>query len=187
MQAFMWDEVLLSAQGTSSKISTTNRKGRLYSTACSNGNRHIVHNTVDCFRILLTMSWVWGPHGRFCEEYGLLRCKEKDRSFGGIYRVHLQDRKVSYAKNQKQPVSSCAGFLLVLLFNPKNGGNIFHRKYGISPGYTGLRSRRPYSSLLIFGFVYIHGVNTSGFTKKKYCYNIFSSLNRVGVSHYYWK
>jgi hypothetical protein len=42
----------------------------------------------------------------------------KPRCFGAIYRLHLQDRRISQARNQ-QKVESCAGLVSGLLFDPK--------------------------------------------------------------------
>jgi hypothetical protein len=62
-----------------------------------------------------------------------------NRSFGGIYRLHLQDRKISRGRNQRESrclrakgrallaTSLHAGLLLGLFFYPENGGDIFFR------------------------------------------------------------
>jgi hypothetical protein len=40
--------------------------------------------------------------------------------------------------------AASAGFLLGLLFNSKDGGNMFLRNVGLSPNYEALQPRRPY-------------------------------------------
>jgi hypothetical protein len=49
--------------------------------------------------------------------------------------------------------SASAGFLLGLLFKPKNWGNIIPRNVGFSPNYTALQPRIPYNIFLLSGFI----------------------------------
>jgi hypothetical protein len=42
------------------------------------------------------------------------------------------------------------GFLLGLLFDPEDEGDMFLRNIGLSPYYTALQARRPYSSGGVF-------------------------------------
>jgi hypothetical protein len=55
-----------------------------------------------------------------------------NRHFGGIYRLYLQGRIISQARNQCEAGSkqnSCClvnvGFLLALFFEPEDGGDTF--------------------------------------------------------------
>jgi hypothetical protein len=52
--------------------------------------------------------------------------------------------KSSQARNQ-QNWAAAACFLLALLFNPEDGGNMFPRNVKLSPNYMVLQPRRPYS------------------------------------------
>jgi hypothetical protein len=57
--------------------------------------------------------------------------------FGGICRLHLQDWRLSQARNQHEAGSKQG--LLFLLFNPEDGGEIFLRNVGwFSTDYTAL-------------------------------------------------
>jgi hypothetical protein len=47
------------------------------------------------------------------------------------------------------PVS--AGLLPDLLFDPEDGGDMFPRKFRLSPTYTALQPRRPHTSASYFG------------------------------------
>jgi hypothetical protein len=51
---------------------------------------------------------------------------KKARPFGGTYRLHFQDRRVSQVK-QKHAGSRTAGFLFGLLVDPEDRGDTFHR------------------------------------------------------------
>jgi hypothetical protein len=52
-----------------------------------------------------------------------------NQRFEGTYRLHLQDRRISRARNQLV-TSFYAGFLLGLFFDSENGGDMFLRKVG---------------------------------------------------------
>jgi hypothetical protein len=82
-----------------------------------------------------TIFWVVTPYS-----------SERARHFVGTYRLHLQGRIVSQARNQRkqEPSWACLG---------EYGGVMFLRNVGLSPNYTTLQLRRPYSSVGI-SFVY---------------------------------
>jgi hypothetical protein len=71
-----------------------------------------------------------------------------NRRFGVTYRLHLQGR-ISRERYQHEirweaglsPAS--AGYLLGLLFDPEDVGDIFLRNVGLSPNYKALQPRRP--------------------------------------------
>jgi hypothetical protein len=72
---------------------------------------------------------------------------EKARHFGGTPYLHLQGPKVSQARNERISLPPASfGYLLGLLFEPEAGGEIFLRNVEVSPNYTALQHRRPYSS-----------------------------------------
>jgi hypothetical protein len=55
--------------------------------------------------------------------------------FGGTYRLHLQGRKISRARNERESralFAACfhAGFLLGLFFGPEDGGDMLFRNVG---------------------------------------------------------
>jgi hypothetical protein len=70
-----------------------------------------------------------------------------NRRFGGTYRLHLQDRRISRARNQfasRALLAPCfhAGFLLGLLFDPEDGVDMFFRNIcSVSTDYTALPRR----------------------------------------------
>jgi hypothetical protein len=70
---------------------------------------------------------------------------ERTRCFGGIYRIHLQSK--IYVKEGISVSSVCRlfllDFLLCLLFDPENVGDIFPPKH---PKLTVLQHTRTYSS-----------------------------------------
>jgi plasmid stabilization system protein ParE len=73
------------------------------------------------------------------------------RRFRRIYRLHLQGRKLSQANNQhKQLSSACrplfSGFLLGLLFDPEEVGNLLPRNVWLYLNYKVWQYRRPYST-----------------------------------------
>jgi hypothetical protein len=47
------------------------------------------------------------------------------RCFGGIYRLHLEDRKVSQARKAAKAGGKLADFLFGPLFSSENGGDMF--------------------------------------------------------------
>jgi hypothetical protein len=72
-----------------------------------------------------------------------------NRRFGGTYRLHLQGRNISWARNQEALLATCfhVGFLLGLFFDPEDGGDVFLRNVSwLSTDYTALHPRRLYSS-----------------------------------------
>jgi hypothetical protein len=50
-----------------------------------------------------------------------------NRRFGGMYRLHLQGRRISRGRNQHALLVTCfhADFLLSLFFDPEDGGDMF--------------------------------------------------------------
>jgi hypothetical protein len=71
-----------------------------------------------------------------------------NRRFEKIYWLHIQDRKVSQARNQREAGSKQSLFVriacvLVLLLNRENGRDIFLWNVGkLSPDWTKLYPRR---------------------------------------------
>jgi hypothetical protein len=69
--------------------------------------------------------------------------------FGGIYCLHPQDQREHQARDQEE-AELClllAGFLLGLLFNPENGGNMFLQDTsGLLLDHMAVHPRRQYSS-----------------------------------------
>jgi hypothetical protein len=62
----------------------------------------------------------------FWDTTSFILVKDNPR-FGGIYRFHLQDQKVSKAINQHEPGKKHSGFLHDLFIDVQNGGDIFFR------------------------------------------------------------
>jgi hypothetical protein len=67
--------------------------------------------------------------------------------FGGKIRLHLQARKISQARNQREGSYAChllhAGFFLRLFFDPEDGGDMFLRNVRwLSTDYKALYPRR---------------------------------------------
>jgi hypothetical protein len=71
--------------------------------------------------------------------WNIMRCSllKVNRRFGGTYRLHLQGRKISWARNQRATYFH-ADFLLLLFFNPEYADDIsskrrltFRRLHGI--------------------------------------------------------
>jgi hypothetical protein len=67
--------------------------------------------------------------------------------FGGKYRLQLQDGRINQARNQHETVSAWClfrvGFLLVLFFDPEDGGGMFLCKVpGFSADYSTMYPRR---------------------------------------------
>jgi hypothetical protein len=48
-----------------------------------------------------------------------------NQRFGGTYCLHLQGQRVSQARNHKQADSKQTSFMLALLFNSENKGDMF--------------------------------------------------------------
>jgi hypothetical protein len=68
---------------------------------------------------------------------------ERDRRFGGTYRLHFQGRRVSQAWNQQlRLLPASVIFLFGLLFISEDGGDMFPRNVWFSPTHTALHSRR---------------------------------------------
>jgi hypothetical protein len=85
---------------------------------------------------------------QYFEKNGMLKHSplKVNRRFGGIYRLHIQCRRISRARNE---LTDCfhAGFLLGLLFDREDGCDIFLRNVGwLSTDYTTSYPRRQYSS-----------------------------------------
>jgi hypothetical protein len=55
-----------------------------------------------------------------------------NRRFGGTWRLHLQGRRISQARNQPALLATCfhAGVVLDLFFDLEDGGDIFIRNVG---------------------------------------------------------
>jgi hypothetical protein len=56
-----------------------------------------------------------------------------NRRFGETYRLHLQCRKMSRARNQRESrwqAENSAGFFLSLFFDTEDGGDMFFRNVG---------------------------------------------------------
>jgi hypothetical protein len=67
------------------------------------------------------------------------------RRFGGTCRLHLQRRRICQARSQRVAIRT--NFLLSLLFDFEDGGDMFLRNVGtISTEYTALYPRRWFSS-----------------------------------------
>jgi hypothetical protein len=70
-----------------------------------------------------------------------------NRLFGGIYRHHLQGRRISQARYNLLATWFHAGFLRRLFFDPEDDGNMFLRSVGwLSTACTVLYHRRHNSS-----------------------------------------
>jgi hypothetical protein len=87
-------------------------------------------------------------------------------SFGGTWYLHLQDRRISQARNQREAGNKQSSDLL--FFNPEDGGYLFLRNVGwLSTDYTALYPRRWNPSLpplwkpqiILFKFRYWYLVN----------------------------
>lgn len=78
-------------------------------------------------------SWILVSHGGDCQEYGLLVCNSKlfesVRRFGVEYHSHF--RRISQARIQQKQMTSRAGFLLDLLFDPEGWGDTFFRNVAL--------------------------------------------------------
>jgi hypothetical protein len=63
---------------------------------------------------------------------------ETARRFGGTYRFHLQDQKGKPSKTADEEGYrlSSTSFLLGLLIDPEDRGDIFLRNVWFTPGYT---------------------------------------------------
>jgi hypothetical protein len=62
-----------------------------------------------------------------------------NRSFGGISRLYIQVRKINQASNQNEAGSKQlqVDFLLGLLFDPEDGGDMVVRNFGSLNGVHG--------------------------------------------------
>jgi hypothetical protein len=75
-----------------------------------------------------------------------------NRRFGGTYHLHLPGRRINRARNQCESrwqtwLCFHPDFLLCLLFDPEDGGDMFLRNVGgHSTDYTALYPIRQYSS-----------------------------------------
>jgi hypothetical protein len=105
-----------------------------------------------------------------------------NRRFGRIYRLHFQCR-MNHVKNQHEAGSKQssvsfflhAGSLFGLLFDPKDGGDMYLRNVGwYSTDYTALYSRRFLSWRLLFCILtYILARDT------------YLTSQRVNIQHFY--
>jgi hypothetical protein len=89
-----------------------------------------------------------------------------NRRFGGTYRLHLQGRKISSARNQRESrwqaelLSLPPAFLLIIFFHPEDGGDMLLRNVGwLSTDYTALYPRRQYSFYSIYSQYILHTVS----------------------------
>jgi hypothetical protein len=67
------------------------------------------------------------------------------------FQIHTQSHFTlcrSQSKLNLPPAS--AGFIITLVFNPEDGGDMFLRNVGLSPNYTPFKPRQAYSSLSSF-------------------------------------
>jgi hypothetical protein len=107
---------------------------------------------------------MWSSHSGGYKEYytfwDIRRCSPLvNRRFRGTYRLHLQGRRISQARNQRESMWQ-ADPMLGLFFNPEDGGDIVLRNVGwLSTEYTALYPRRQCSSVLLI----VHGI---------YCFKI---------------
>jgi hypothetical protein len=71
-----------------------------------------------------------------------------NRCFGEIYRLRLQGRKISWARNQRESrLQALPHIASIFSFNPEYGGDMFLRNVGWHwTDYTALYPRRWYSS-----------------------------------------
>jgi hypothetical protein len=117
--------------------------------------------TMICSRLSISLCWNFlfycfiTFHGTLCTLLEVHKC------FGGSLCLHLQDQSASQARNQQttwgkaelwSPPASC-GFLLVLLFNPEDGGStVLKYVCTLLPDYMASHLRRQYSSSKRFNF-----------------------------------
>jgi hypothetical protein len=78
----------------------------------------------------------------------IARSSVTGRIFGDIYSFHFQARRET--KQAKSRNKSQAGFLLVLFFDPEDGGFIFFLNVGLSSNYTSLELIRAQSKNNIY-------------------------------------
>jgi hypothetical protein len=96
--------------------------------------KHVTAEFVHVSRCLGRTFPISVSGGVYCEQHGLLGCN----------RLHLQDQRVSHARNEQRHVvvwASSIGFLLGLPFYPEDGGDM-----PLSGLHGALQSRTPYSS-----------------------------------------
>jgi hypothetical protein len=85
--------------------------------------------------------------------WGITLCSplKVNRRFGGTYRLHLQGRRISRARNQRKirwqaalvAIYFHSGFLVGLFFDPEDGGDMFIRNGSwLSTDYKSLYPRR---------------------------------------------
>jgi hypothetical protein len=60
-------------------------------------------------------------------------CSERDRGFGGTYRLHLQDRNVSQTKKQDKYAEMSRCFMVGLPFDSEGVGDMTHRILRLFP------------------------------------------------------
>jgi hypothetical protein len=76
---------------------------------------------------------------------GMPFISERDRGFGGTFRLHLHDRRVSLTKNRHRYEKMLRCFMFGLLFDPEEGSDIVHRIIGLFPKWIALQTRKPYT------------------------------------------
>jgi hypothetical protein len=85
----------------------------------------------------------------------ILCSSKKSRCFEGIYRHHIQDGRLTEARNEFSLLYTSAGFLLGLIFDPEDEEDMFLRNVAFPPNGMALQSRRSDSSTYRIVFTYL--------------------------------